>query len=216
MVCTRVFCLDFFACHMLFHLLFVVLLFFSGQVSDNGADWQLVKEKNGIQVYSTASKNVALKSIKVTGVFEGTPEKLWAIVKDVENQKEWVYGTKSSHLIKQISPNELLYYVETEVPWPVSNRDVPIRMKMSENKASQTLVISTVGMPGAVPANSDKVRVPHYAARWEVKAVSNDKIKVVYYLDLNPGGTIPAWVANMFVTKGPYETFANLRELLKK
>ena len=199
---------------MLYQFLFVAFFFLCLPAS--GADWQLVKEKNGIRVYTSGSETKAIKSIKVTGVFEGTPQKLWAIVQDVEKQKEWVYGTKSSHLIERISPSELLYYVETEVPWPVSNRDVPIRMKMSEDKASQTLVISTVGLPGAVPASSDKVRVPHYAARWEVKAVSNDKIKVDYYLNLNPGGAIPPWIANMFITKGPFETFANLRELLKQ
>ncbi|MFD2247350.1 START domain-containing protein [Pontibacter ruber] len=201
---------------MLHHLLFIVLMLFSAPVSATEARWQLVKEKDGILVYTSDSESSALKSIKVTAVMEGTPEKLWAVVQDVNTQKEWVYATKSSKLLKRTSPGELLYYVETEVPWPVSNRDIPIRMKMTQNKADQTLVINTVGLPKAVPVNDGKVRVPHLVARWEVKSVGKDKIKVDYFLDLNPGGAIPAWIANLFVTKGPFETFTNLRELLKK
>lgn len=201
---------------MLHQLLLIVFLLFTLPVTATKTDWQLVKDKDGIKVYTADSKTAALKLIRVTAEFEGTPERLWAIVQDVDKQREWVYGTKSSYLIKRTSHAELLYYVETELPWPASNRDIPIRMKMSENRASQTLTINTIGLPKAIPVNDGKVRVPHLTARWEVKAVSKDKIKVDYFLDLNPGGAIPAWIANLFVTKGPFETFANLRELLKK
>ncbi len=201
---------------MLHQLLFIAFILFASPVSTPEKNWDLVKEKNGILVYTSDTEASALKSIKVSAVFEGTPEKLWAVLQDVNAQKEWVYATKSSKLLKRTSPNELLYYVETAVPWPASNRDVPIRMKMTENKANQSLTINTIGLPKAIPANDGKVRVPHMAARWEVKAVGKNKIKIDYFLDLDPGGAIPAWIVNLFVTKGPYETFTNLGELLKK
>ena len=33
-----------------------------------------------------------------------------------------------------------------------------------------------------------------------------------YYNKINPGGTLPAWIVNMFASKGPMETFSNLRK----
>ncbi|WP_242927221.1 START domain-containing protein [Pontibacter vulgaris] len=201
---------------MLHNLLIILFILVSGGKPTSDKSWQLVKDKDGILVYTSDSESSALKSIKVSAVLDGTPEKLWAVVQDVSKQQDWVYATKSSKLLKKTSASELLYYVETEVPWPASNRDIAIRMKMTENKANQSLTINTVGLPKAMPVNNGKVRVPNLAARWEVKSVGRNKIRVDYFLDLDPGGAIPAWISNLFVTKGPYETFANLRELLKK
>jgi hypothetical protein len=41
-------------------------------------------------------------------------------------------------------------------------------------------------------------------------------INIIYIFEAEPGGSLPAWLANMFADKGPYESFKNLSELLKK
>ena len=35
-----------------------------------------------------------------------------------------------------------------------------------------------------------------------------------YILELDPGGSLPGWVANMFAEKGPFGTFSNLAKQL--
>jgi hypothetical protein len=37
----------------------------------------------------------------------------------------------------------------------------------------------------------------------------------VYIFEIDPGGSTPAWLVNMFADKGPYETFKQLGEALK-
>ena len=37
----------------------------------------------------------------------------------------------------------------------------------------------------------------------------------IYVFDANPGGSVPAWLANNFADKGPYESFKKLAEMLK-
>jgi hypothetical protein len=41
-------------------------------------------------------------------------------------------------------------------------------------------------------------------------------VKILYTLRTDPGGDLPAWLFNLFVTKGPTESFKNLQEQLKK
>ena len=41
-------------------------------------------------------------------------------------------------------------------------------------------------------------------------------IAIVYIAELDPGGSIPGWIANAFIEKSPYETFSNLAGQLKK
>jgi len=48
-----------------------------------------------------------------------------------------------------------------------------------------------------------------------VRDAGANKIQVRYFLNIDPGGAIPAWITNLFITKGPYETFVNLAKQLK-
>jgi hypothetical protein len=118
-------------------------------------------------------------------------------------------------LIKRISKNELLYYTETELPWPMSNRYAAIRMKIFDSPSNIHRIVS-VNEPAAIPIKPGLVRLAYYKASWEVKSLEKNKIAITYLLDINPGGGLAPWVVNTFITTGPYETFANLSELLKR
>jgi hypothetical protein len=179
-------------------------------------EWQLIKEGYGIKVYSAGAGTADFKSIKAVAVFNGTVENFLAILLDIGNQPQWVYGTRHAHLIKKVNNQEMLYYVETALPWPADNRDAVIRMRIKENKINNTLTVTSVGEPQALPVQGRKVRVPHFDARWEVKPAGKDKISLTYLLDIDPGGSLPAWITNLFVSKGPYETFRKLSDQLKK
>jgi hypothetical protein len=178
--------------------------------------WQLIKEDRGIKVYTAPAGRADFKSIKAVAVFEGTVEKFQAILLDVGRQPAWVYGTRQAYLVKKVSNQEILYYVETQLPWPAANRDAVIRMKIKGNPATNTLTVSSVGEPQALPRQEKKVRVPHFAAQWEIKGLSKNRISITYLLELDPGGRLPPWMVNLFISKGPYETFRNLAGLLKK
>jgi hypothetical protein len=67
-----------------------------------------------------------------------------------------------------------------------------------------------------IPHKTGLVRVSNYKAVWKVTMPAEDKLSIEYILELNPGGGIPPWMANIMVEKGPYETFLGLSEKLKE
>jgi len=71
-------------------------------------------------------------------------------------------------------------------------------------------------VPGYTPEKSGMVRVPRSDISWYVTMPSEKTISIVYIFDAEPGGSLPAWVVNMFTDKGPYESFKKLSELLKR
>lgn len=178
-------------------------------------DWQLIKEKQGIKIYSAEGAS-NLKSIKAEAVFEGTVEKFRAILLDVGRQPAWVYGTQQAYVLQQAGNPDILYYVETHLPWPAANRDAVIRMKIAPGPAANSLSVSSEGLAQNGPHQEKNVRVLHFAAQWEVKTLSKNRISVTYLLEVDPGGSLPPWIVNLFISKGPYETFRNLSELLKE
>lgn len=190
-------------------------LLICGYTSFSQTDWALTKEKNGIKVFTANETSSKFKSIKVEAVLTGTLQKLVKILRDVKNNKEWVYNTRQSYLIREISENEILYYSETALPWPVSNRDIPVRMRLNLNNANNTLSVTASGEPAAYPVQKGVVRIQYFSTLWNVKYDGKNKISITYYLKMDPSGNVPPPVTNMFITKGPYETFENLAKMLK-
>jgi len=178
--------------------------------------WKLSKEKDGIKVYQSESPHSNYKSIKVECVLEGTYDRLITVLNDVTQQKHWVYNNKSSSLLKRISPNEFYYYSETTLPWPMSNRDAVVHFKMQKDSLDRFLKITAISDPDFIPEKSGKVRVPRSDISWHVTMPSAKTINIVYIFDAEPGGSVPAWMANMFTDKGPYESFKKLSEILKR
>ena len=179
-------------------------------------DWRLTKQKNGISIYDAATPNSNFKSIKVVCTLEGSYDKLVKIIKDVNHHKDWVYHNKEASLLKTVSPVEYYYYTVTTLPWPATNRDVVVHTTITRDSKEQFLEIHSSGHNGMVEEKTGKVRVNHSKVEWHVTAPTSKTISIVYTMEADPGGSIPAWLANSFADKGPYETFKKLEELLKK
>ncbi len=193
----------------------IICLVICGYPSFSQDGWELTKEKNGIKVYTANETSSKIKSIKVEAVLTGTLQKLVKILRDVRNNKEWVYSTKQSYVLKEINANEILYYSENALPWPVSNRDIPVRMRLNLNASTNTLKVTALGEPNALPVQKGIVRIQFFSTSWDVKYDGKNKISITYYLKMDPSGNVPAQVTNLFITKGPYETFENLSKRLK-
>lgn len=179
-------------------------------------NWSLKNDKDGIQVYTSSTDSSKFKLVKVECTVTGTIEKLVSIMEDIPNHKSWVYSTKKASVVKAIGPGDIIYYAETSLPWPMKNRDAVIHMTLMTDTAKQALTIVTIGEPSLLAENDGIVRIPHMQATYNVETILPDKLHIVYVLSVDPGGDTPAWLVNMFSTKGPFETFQSLAELLKK
>ena len=195
-----------------------MLVFFSLSASAviGQYNWKLSKDQGGIKVYQSEVSHSKFKNIKVECTLEGTFDKLMSVLNDVTNQKEWVYNNISSAILQRISANEFYYYSKTHLPWPMTNRDAIVHLKMDKDSLNRFLKISAVSVPGYAPEKSGMVRVPRSNISWYVTMPSAKTISIVYIFDAEPGGSLPAWVVNMFTDKGPYESFKKLSELLKR
>jgi len=179
-------------------------------------NWKLSKDKDGIRIYQSDVKYSNYKSIKVECTLEGSYDKLMAVLNNVSGHKDWVYHSKTSYMIKRVNPHELYYYTEASLPWPMSNRDAVVHLKMDRDSLNRFLNIRSVSVPDYIAEKSGKVRVTKSTVSWNVTMPTTKTISIIYIFEAEPGGSLPAWVANMFVDKGPFETFKKLGEILKQ
>ena len=176
--------------------------------------WKLDKDKDCIKIYLSDVAGTGYKAVKVECTFSGTYIKLFNLITNVSRNSEWVYNSKTNYILKQINPLDFIYYSETHFPWPLSNRDVVIHDRIRTDSMPRFFTITGTGEPDFIPKKSGKVRVPHYSSYWKVTMPTQQSIHIDYILEVDPGGSIPSWLSNVFVDKGPYETFKKLAEVL--
>ena len=191
-------------------MIITLLLSFSCILANAQTDWHLKRDEDGIKVYTAATPNSDFKSIKVECTVNARLSQLIAFLLDVDKQPDWVYNSKHTQLLKKIAPNEFVFYSEVSVPWPCTNRDYIAHLLITQ-VSPQLLTIDSHTEPNLLPEKDGIVRIKNSVAHWEITSINATTQKIVYTVRFDPAGAIPAWLTNMFVAKGPFETFQKLR-----
>jgi hypothetical protein len=192
------------------------LLFFICVSAYAQTDWELKVDKEDIKVFMKKLDGSSFKAVKTVCTVNTSLNVLTAVLLDVGNAVDWVYSTKKIKLLKQISPSELIYYSEINIPWPVTNRDFIVLLAVTQDPKTQAVSVIGYNKPDYIPAYKNIVRIPRSNSKWLITPLSNNQVKIEYTLEVDPGGSVPAWLINLFATKGPFETFKRLREEIKK
>lgn len=141
-----------------FFCFLIVLLghLFSGYAQEN---WELKSTKKDISIYTRIFPDSRFKAVKVECELEATLSQLVAVILDVNKGAQWLYSTKSSVLLKQVSPQELIYYSEVNVPWPFTNRDFIAQLKVTQDVRTRVVTIFGPTIADYIPVKKDIVRV---------------------------------------------------------
>jgi len=185
-------------------------------VSFSQKDWSLKLDKEGIKVYTKNLDDSPYKAIKTVCIIDASLSKLTAVLLDISRGTDWVYATKKCTLLKQHSPSELIYYSAIEVPWPASNRDFIVLLKAMQDEKTKVVTVEGINKPTYLPEYKNMVRIQQSYSKWVIIPLANGQVKVEYVLQADPGGNVPSWLINLFATKGPFESFRNLRKEVKK
>jgi hypothetical protein len=191
-------------------ILLILPVFESPVLAQN--EWTLLKVKDGIKISSRHSPTSPFNDIRVELDLTGNIDQLEAILVDVNKYKEWSYATKVSKLVKYLAPGKFIYYTEIEVPWPATNRFFYANFELKKKLPERSMHITAENILNYEPLTKDLVQVPLTRGEWNITTISNNAIHVDYILEMNPGGSLPVWVLNLFSTKGPMESFENIKK----
>ena len=197
---------------MKYALLILLMIILCSGVSFDQKDCKLKIEKDSIKIYLCSLDNSRFKAVRSIFYVNGGLSDLAAIVLDIDHYNEWQYKTVSVEILKKISDQEIIYYTEVAAPILTDNRDFVIHLTVNQNPGTREMIIDLVSLPDYIPPKEDVIRVPYSKARWTVKSLSPKKLAVDYYIEIDLGGSVPAWLVNMVAHEAPYETFKDLRE----
>ncbi len=195
---------------------FILIQFQSYCQSDTVANWKLSKDKNGIQVFTRSIEGTKFKEYKTLSEVDATPEDLLAILVDVESYTEWMAHVEVAEILKTEGEDRFYVYTEVGVPWPFDNRDEVTLSVVKRKEDSAEITIEITIIPDYVPEKKGIVRMISGRGKWIFTPIENGKTKIYHRFGGDPGGSIPAWIVNIFLVDSPYKTMLALQERVVK
>lgn len=195
----------------------IVLFYFAlhYHISNGQGDCSLRKDENGIKVFICKTENTKLRLIKATFDLQVSSPELVNLIKDAAGYNHWQYNTVNARLIETISDKELIYYAEVVAPWPISNRDLVVRLKVERDSLSKNTIVTANGVPDYIPGKKGIVRVPMSKSKWIIRPITESSVSVEYTMLIDPGGSVPLWMVNMVAEEAPYKSFRDLKKMIE-
>ncbi len=201
--------------HRLFAL--TCLLGLAAPVFATSGPWRFITRESGIAVHARDVPGRNLPEFRGTVVMQGHMLEILAVLDDTPRHVQWMANCSAAKLISKKSVFERVLYNRTDVPWPVSDRDVVlstiVRVNMTKHEAWSRF--NSIVTPRKPPVDG-VVRMPELRGVYHLKALGLKHTRVVYQVAADPGGLLPDWLARMSTRKLPLKTLSGLQAQVRK
>lgn len=179
------------------------------------AEWKLLKDKDNIQVYSRDVKDSAYDEFKGIAIIEASLAATLGVLDDVVACPEWISYCASSILLDHNGYDERHVYQQNDLPFPAANRDVVTKVKITHNPITGIVTIKMTSTPDYYP-RSKQTRIIRSDGFFQLSPVSAGNTRVIWQHHVEPGGVLPAFLANSMIVNLPFKSLQAMRLLVQK
>ncbi|NND34983.1 MAG: hypothetical protein HKN76_20525 [Saprospiraceae bacterium] len=189
--------------------LFIILTSFAPEHSFEDT-WATVRNTEAIQVF--AKKNsIGFKDIRIEASIQVPLSDFIQFINDVKKYPQWVFKCNDARQLLD-RDSVLQYWIVSDFPFPFRDREIKVISNFAvENNTFRSVSRADSSFEGG----PGRIVIRDFSSQWLVKELNPGEIKIEYEVSTNPGGSIPAWLANMAVDIGPYKTMVNLKNALE-
>ena len=192
----------------------IILILLSTLSVSAQENWKLVKEESGIKVYTKTEPGSDYKAFKSEMQLNCKIESIVEVLKNSDSINNWIVNCKGIKKLKS-EENDQYYYIETLLPFPFKNRDMVYHFQYTEINSVQ-IRVNVTGIPDYIPTVEGIVRLAKANGYWLLTSINISNTAITYQMHVEPGGMIPAWLANPFIVNVPFSTFKELRNIIQK
>lgn len=201
---------------MILRLIFLLTTFcISLSVHSQNDGWEMKKENDGIKVYTRKLEGQRFKEIRIKTKCKTSLNAIMAAFDDTAGHKDWVYKTPDSYTVEKVDENTLIYYIKSDLPFPLTDRDIVIKYSWTQDPDTKVITTVSEGISGKVDDIDGNIRVTDFLSEYILTPQEDGWIDIEYYAKMDPAGKLPAWLVNMAVTTGPIKTMEKFFEILQ-
>ena len=176
------------------------------------ANWQLVKNKQDITVYTKAVAGSDILKVKTQIIINAEIKQIRAILDDAAHRKNWIPYLKTSTVAYAFSNTEKLEYSHFSAPWPASDRDFVYRLRLVHQDANKLIYHMKSEDSPLLPVHNDMIRADLIESSYTLTALTKQQTQVELIFHADPKGWLPIWIINIIQKTLPYLILRNLRE----
>lgn len=185
------------------------------------AEWELMRDKNEVQVYTRSVPDSAYKAFRGETVLDVELNRVMALMDDTEACVDWMHSCTSPRLIRKLSPLDRYTYMVNDLPWPATDRALLLRATISQQLPERIVTVAlesvapeSLSVPDQqrLPESNGAVLVEKAQGFFRFTPLENDQTHVEYQMHLELGGALPASMVNAQLVDTPYHTLKNMRK----
>jgi hypothetical protein len=181
--------------------------------------WVMIKAKNGITLFKRTFPGSPISEFKGETTLNARIEVIEAVLRDIPAYAQFMYNCKEGRLIRAFGKDDMIILNVTDMPWPLSDRDVVVRTIVSKDFKRGMFSIVLQGLPEPessqyCPLRRDRVRMHDLQGIFILEIVDREHTRLTYIVHADPVG-IPSSLTNFFSDDNPYGTLTGIKRMVR-
>jgi len=181
------------------------------------ANWKINHEgeaRGDVTTYVRDVSNSPVKAFKGIVEVKASATSVLAVITAVDTFPEWIFQNQGAKRLSLEGREEI--HMRFHGIWPVSDRDVVLANTLSQNEDSGSITLHSVNAENVLGKQDGFVRIPALDNQFIITPMDDGWVRVQFETFVDPGGSVPVWLANLVATKAPLETLQGLKVQLEK
>lgn len=197
------------------YLLGALVAFASGSAFGN-VDWKKVDEENGVTIFEQEDPSGFL-AFRTEGVVDAPLHDVAGAILDFKHTPDWVDHLEEDKILSRPTPSRFIEYTHVGTPFVLKDRDFLCEVNLGLNEKEKTLTIESHSIEDSnfPPTKFVRGSVVHNEFRLSPLDASK-KTKLVGEFHIDPRGTVPKWVVNLFQRAWPKKAFRAIQKRVEE
>src|SRR5512138_94469 len=180
-------------------------------------EWEQFVREDGVAGYARSVPGSRVLELRSVVVVDARIEVVGAVLRDVEGLKRPGSSCYEARVVDQPDRDHYTFYVAYDVPGPFHDRVavVSVANRYDLDTGRVTADLRAVPKP-AVPVPKGAVVISEFDAQFVIEYLGRERTGIVYTSRIDPGGNIPAFLANYVARDSLLENARVLRAATRK
>jgi hypothetical protein len=181
------------------------------------AEWEIQRSEDGIDVYTRPEPASQFEAVRAVMTLNDVRlSSLVALISDTEACSRLESRCVEAETLDKINQTESVVYRYNNMPFPVRDRDMVLRLKWYQQPDSLNVNVVISNVTGFLPEKKRRVRMPKVNSGWKFVPLPDGSVEVSSEGHIEPGANLPAWLLNQFLVSAPFKTMEAVASLVRE
>jgi hypothetical protein len=173
------------------------------------ASWLLVKDKQGVKLYTASIDGSDYVAVKAVAQIDASMETIVAVLGDGEGCNQWRELCQSSRVLKTLPDSQRTIYMVLNMPWPLADRDMVIHSRTTLDNENKAFTVNFTSAQDSYPMQ-EYIRAIS-SGRYHIRPTSQQQVEFSMVMHTELGGNLSPSIINDRLVKN---TLADVTRLV--